>query len=796
MSGRDEVEVLQELMPFRIWLTWRKTDKRHKNGKFKKIPFYANNTVRTGEMGSKPDRDKMVIGGEATVAQDRNNANGVGVAFFADVGLIGIDLDDCLEGDSERIRNKDRILAACEGTYVERSPSGRGLHIFVWGDGFKDYKNHKLGIEVFAETGFMTVTRDVMCPGPIKLMTDELRTLLEGFRKNKVGRPRTAERQETRPKFDPNRPEDVARLKEALPFVDPDGYSEWLGVCHALGRTFQQSDEGFEIACEWAAQSEKFKDRGTEAKMHVEYFEKSKVDGEDKLHIGSIFRWAIDGGWAPGRNGRKIVELKEAGLAAFVDEVSGVLATAGGFFQRDGRLVQVRNYEDAVPDAAGIRRDATQTVVVPLEADALRYELSRVAMFRRGEKFSDCPTEHARALLAAGQWSGLPTLRGIVDAPTLREDGSVVQGPGFDPASGLLLNIDDEWPSVPDEPTRDEAQEALERLMAPFREFDFDEVARSAFAATLLAATVRSTLPTALFTAVIAPTSGAGKTLLVDAVGMIVTGVHTPKRVLPTSDDAEMRKVITAALMAGDRMLVFDNVPRGHMVRSAALDNALTSGTWADRVLGKSLDVRMRFAMTVMLTGNNFTFATDTVRRGLYICIDPKCARPDARTFEIPDLLAHVLERRRELLVAGLTVLRAHHVSGSRERGLKPVGQFVEWSRRVREPLVWCGWADPVLSQEAMRDADPEEEEFEELVSALESMYGGGEFRAVDVANKIEEGGRLTPIFDAWRCRTTKQVSAKLSEFKDKIAGGRTLEVIPPKGDEKVKQFRIKGGKF
>ncbi|WP_431266970.1 hypothetical protein [Dankookia sp. P2] len=70
-----------------------------------------------------------------------------------------------------------------------------------------------------------------------------------------------------------------------------------------------------------------------------------------------------------------------------------------------------------------------------------------------------------------GHWL-LPVLAGLINAPTLRADGSVLAAEGYDRATGLLLNMDGaEFPTIPDQPSEDDAAAALrvlEELIATF----------------------------------------------------------------------------------------------------------------------------------------------------------------------------------------------------------------------------------------------------------------------------------------------------------------------------------------
>jgi putative DNA primase/helicase len=61
---------------------------------------------------------------------------------------------------------------------------------------------------------------------------------------------------------------------------------------------------------------------------------------------------------------------------------------------------------------------------------------------------------------------------------------------------------------------------------------------------------------------------------------------------------------------------------------------------------------------------------------------------------------------RGRLVAAALTILRAWHAAGG-PSSADPYGSFEDWSRRVREPLIWLGRADPCLSVATVQDNDP-----------------------------------------------------------------------------------------
>ena len=85
--------------------------------------------------------------------------------------------------------------------------------------------------------------------------------------------------------------------------------------------------------------------------------------------------------------------------------------------------------------------------------------------------------------------------------------------------------------------------------------------------------------------AVSASTRGAGKGKLVDAISLIATGRTAPLWPETTDDEEERKRILTLA-MEGDTLVLLDNITQP--LGSPALDAALTSPTFKDRVLGKN----------------------------------------------------------------------------------------------------------------------------------------------------------------------------------------------------------------
>ena len=70
------------------------------------------------------------------------------------------------------------------------------------------------------------------------------------------------------------------------------------------------------------------------------------------------------------------------------------------------------------------------------------------------------------------RWT-IPRVSGIITTPTLRPDGSLLATPGYDPRSELYLLPGLQLPPIPERPTDEQAQAALELLTDLFSEFSF-----------------------------------------------------------------------------------------------------------------------------------------------------------------------------------------------------------------------------------------------------------------------------------------------------------------------------------
>jgi putative DNA primase/helicase len=342
----------------------------------------------------------------------------------------------------------------------------------------------------------------------------------------------------------------------------------------------------------------------------------------------------------------------------------------------------------------------------------------------------DPPDDVADALLARGGNWKLPILSGITKTPFLRGDGSICQAPGYDVASGLLYKPGDEiFSAIPQQPSRNEAREALQLLEALIGDFPFVAPADRAVAlSAILTIFDRRSMTAAPLHAFTSPTAGTGKSLLVDVAAMLATRQPMPVISQGRSEE-ELEKRLGAALLAGDVAISLDNCE--HPLESVLLCQALTQEKLSIRLLGQSKNVDTPVNATIFATGNNLTIVGDLTRRTLVCSLDAHCERPELRIFR-GNLLETLRAQRGQLVAAALTVLRAWHVSGE-SVDVSPFGSFDSWSRRVREPLVWLDRADPCETVIKVREDDPKR------AALLAVLIQWREAIGVNVAHTVRE---------------------------------------------------------
>ncbi len=403
-------------------------------------------------------------------------------------------------------------------------------------------------------------------------------------------------------------------------------------------------------------------------------------------------------------------------------------------FIRSGGLVRIKHDEKRTP------------FIEICSPDILKYRLERSSMFCRlrgdlSEKVISPPSEVVKDILANTDWSGFPSIEGIIEAPVIMADGAVTAAAGYYPGLSMLYDPspDLQMPPIPIKPGPKEISEAVILLKEIFEDFPFcDESSRAntiaALITTVLRPVIRGYVPLALIDK---PQPGIGASLMTDVIAVVATGRSPAKMTAPT-EEAEWRKLITARLSQGQGLIIIDNVDK--RLVSGSIAAVLTSETWEDRVLGQSSMIKLTNHAVFIANGINVLTGPDIARRVYWIRIDAHQARPDQRTdFHHPDLLEWVKSERGRILAAVLTLTRAWFQAGSpAPGGIPQMGSFEKWRWMVGGILENAGISGFLGNLEEFRErSDILTSQWDSFLQVLKEQFPGA-FTVKDVKARLE----------------------------------------------------------
>lgn len=470
--------------------------------------------------------------------------------------------------------------------------------------------------------------------------------------------------------------------------------------------------------------------------------------------------------------------------------------------------------------------DARPPRIEDLPRESLRELVTRRVCFLKVSRGKDGEPREERvhppdwciaALHRRGAWPGLRPLTGVIDAPVLRRDGSVLATPGYDPGTGLFFAPRVALPPIPERPTPDDGSAAVARLVDMLSEFPFDATsiegdaekswqlnlgAALALVLTLVARPmIAGPVPGFLIDA---PDAGAGKTLLAKVLALMGTG-HLPDAERWHVDEDEWAKVHLGNLLEGRRVVFFDNVTTGGTFGHSGLDAALTQWPlWKGRILGQTGNVAVRNDALVVATGNNPRVPNDTIRRLVRIRLRPdEERRAETELAYRHRLPGDAVRSVADLLAAAVTALRAWICAGRPVERLTPWGSFEEWAGVVPQCLAWYGFPDVHRTQDGLRAADDGTDALAKLLAGWR-LYAGDEgasptatLNALRVVTPI--GQPRPPGLDLIReglegvdpKRTVAQhnpmtVGRLLGKFEGKIVRGRRFMRSARRGDATV----------
>ena len=726
-----------ELKALERWVNWQFVKR---DGK----PTKELINPQTGNLASCSDPDTWGTYADALARLNIDTVDGIG--FQLGSPYSGVDLDGCRDSATGDIDPWAQKIIASLNSYTEISPRRSGVHIWVKGS-LPSSGRKKGNIEMYCTGRYLTVT-GLHLDGTPKTVEErqielaDLHAQIFGPAKSSA-----ASATVTGPVNSLADEEIIIRARNAkngdkfrhLWRGDISHYQSQseadLALCMMLsfwtGRDADRIDSLFRLS----------------KLLRPKWDERHSADGRtygqvtiDKAINGTGEVWnqpiAMPNGASGATGGnRPIIIYSDRQLDAVTHEALDALRASNSrpeLFVRSGQIVRVRTDEE--------HRPIIDIVGEPELRSRLASVTDAMTMGRSGPVNCFPHKDVVKNILALGEWP-FPALQGIVEAPALRADGTVLTEPGYDPTTRLLyvpapsLDI----PTIPEKPTKPHVAAALDAVEEIIGGFPFvDEASKANTLATMLTSVVRPAIkgktPLALIDA---PQMGTGKGLLSEVIGFIATGRDSAMMSAPHEEE-EWRKRITAALLTGASVINIDNVER--QLDSAALASVLTAREWSDRILGLSKMVTLPVRATWIANGNNIKVGGDMARRCYSVRIDAKTARPWTRTgFKHPELMSWVTENRGEILAALLTLARAWFAAGKPNYRVPAVGGFDEWARTVGGVLGFAGVTGFLKNLDGLYDAADESSlQWEKFLGVLASTFKDEPFTVNKLVGRLQ----------------------------------------------------------
>lgn len=280
-----------------------------------------------------------------------------------------------------------------------------------------------------------------------------------------------------------------------------------------------------------------------------------------------------------------------------------------------------------------------------------------------------------------------PTLQSVTGLPYATFSQRLVTQPGYDTETGIFNTMQSDVQGLSGTPSADSCVEALRCIWQPWSGYKWSNASdRAGMLAAIFTAVLRPAMATAPGVFFDAPVQASGKTKAALALGALMTGDYVG--VYPFVDgrnqEEEYTKAIIAMLRSERRFWLIDNVTG--RFESAVLAGLITSGRVQGRILGMSKEGDFSGRVMLCATGNNATLGSDLSRRFLRCRIDTGVERPSdiSHSFE-PAQVAK--ENRLTIAFAVLEILRAYWQCP--RVSLSGGADFHEWTKLVREPIIW-----------------------------------------------------------------------------------------------------------
>jgi putative DNA primase/helicase len=756
------VNLPQVLKIGNLFVCWREVIR---NGKPTKVPVNPHN----GNDAAPNDASTWGTLADALAfyRQRSNELKGVGRMFDPADEIIGLDFDDCF--DNQGRLKADHLAAKWLprfDSYTEVSPSGLGAKTWVsashYLDGKTGRRNANLGIEIYQKSRYFTLTGQALrqFSGEVQSRQAEVDEFYREVFGAKKRQAETAAKSSNSMKVDAEIFSRAASAKNGAKFRalfdgDITGYgspseadaalcsilSFWTSDKEQVRRLFGQSA----LAQRGKWQRLDYQDRTLNFA--------SSTTGQS-VHLTSNTALPSDAIQNMLDDTRPKVRL--SGDNWLLSQTAADL----GQHLADKNLF-VRNGEVVFLDAGKLRPLTPQTLRTLVEQHVVCYR-QRTVTNSSYEVDVTMRDDEARGIMASLQFTEkLPRLSTLnsCQLPVIRNDGKLELLPeGYDLASQTLTITSVRYAQ---DMALSTAVETMNDLLSEFC-FADGERSKAVAVAGLIGLFGAQLLPDGALRPCFIVTKnaeGAGATTLVSC--MVVPVIGCLPAGVKSEDDAEVRKMLTAAVRESQPVLLFDN--QKSRLSSASLEAFLSSPTWSDRLLGTNQMLSGQNHATVFVTSNGCTVSPDMRRRSLAIELHLEAEFAEDRQFKRPLDLPTLTVLRPEILSACWSLVR-HWQSQGKPQPSRSHSAFPTWAKVIGGIVQAAGFGCPLDTALVAVAVDEDGEAMRRLVAAMEPGVQYTFAKIVDLswANGCFDGvvsGTATELTIANRVKLAKVLS-------------------------------------
>ena len=499
-----------------------------------------------------------------------------------------------------------------------------------------------------------------------------------------------------------------------------------------LGLYKSESSPGVhEITCPWISEHTDQTDSGTA------YFEPGK-----KFRLGGFKCHHSHGGkfrikefleflkisFSEAKN-LPLITIYPGDIPKIVDSVECILADTNKFYVRGGAVVSLHRDENTSDLEARIatRSSLVRTVSLLSTWEKKAFDTYIVC---------DPPNKYMDLLLDGQDFSRIRHLKSIARQPFFRPSGGLVIEPGYDVESGVYCDFVKNAYKFDLNPQKVDALKAVNELKKLLSEFSFaEEVDLITAIAAIITGVVRQSLRSAPLFHIKAPQIASGKSYLTDLIASFASPRLPSAYAYPTSDD-ECQKLLLAVLINSPAVVVFDNLTTD-LIPHNTMCSALTQEQLTGRILGSTKVATVGTQVLFLSSGNNVEPVQDMARRTVTIALDPKIETPATKVY-VGNPVKTVRNQREHFVSLVLTIVQAWMVAGKPISNCKPVNGFDEWTKLVRQPLLWLEMEDPATRLFQQLEQDPGKETLGRVLSAWLREFGSVPTMIREVCQKTD----------------------------------------------------------